>query len=148
MLKYSLPATALLVVGLSACLDDPAGPQCQSYPNAITGTAGDTVITQVGLRYIVEEEGASQLEARWCNRAMVQYTGTLTNGTQFDSGTYTFTPGADNTIAGFVYGVVGMKVDERRRLIIPPDLGYGSQGSANIPPNSTLIFDVELISTQ
>jgi FKBP-type peptidyl-prolyl cis-trans isomerase len=148
MLKYSLPATALLVVGLSACLDDPAGPNCQSYPNPVIGTAGDTVVTEVGLRYLELEPGASQLEARWCSRAIVQYTGTLTDGTQFDQGTHEFTPGADNTIAGFVYGVVGMQVDEKRRLIIPPNLAYGSQGTTEIPPNATIIFDVELISTE
>ena len=151
MLKYSLPATALLVVGLTACLDDPVGTQCQAFENDVLETRGDTVVTEIGLRYIVQEEGTSQLEARWCAQADVHYTGSLLNGSEFDSSIgedpYSFTPGADNTIVGFVFGVVGMQVGERRRLIIPSDLGYGAAGSANIPPNSTLIFDVELVST-
>ena len=148
MLKYSLPAAALMVVGLTACLDDPSGPQCQPFANETTETRGDTVVTEVGLRYIVIEPGATQQVAEWCVQAQVQYVGTLLDGTEFDSGTHVFTPGADNTIPGFMFGVVGMKVDERRRLIIPPNLAYGSQGAADIPPNSTVIFDVELIATQ
>jgi FKBP-type peptidyl-prolyl cis-trans isomerase len=148
MLKYSLPAAALLVVGLSACLDDTTGPECQPFSNPVDEMRGDTVVTQVGLRYIEVEAGASQQEARWCAQAQVQYVGTLLDGTQFDSGTHTFTPGADNTIAGFVFGVVGMQVGERRRLIVPPNLAYGATGTQDIPPNSTIVFDVELIATQ
>lgn len=156
MLKYSLPAVALLAVGLSACLDDPtSNPACEPYSNAVTGTAGDTIITQVGLRYIEVAEGSSQQEARWCSLAVVQYSGQLVNGTVFDSGTLDFTPGAANIIAGFQFGVVGMNVDEQRRLIIPPSLGYRDQtvsdpqtGEVVIPANSTLIFDVQLVSTQ
>jgi FKBP-type peptidyl-prolyl cis-trans isomerase len=152
MLKYSLPATALLVVGLTACLDDPAGPQCQTYENEPVETRGDTIVTEIGLRYIELAPGTSQLTARWCAEADVHYTGTLLDGTEFDSSQggapYTFTPGSDNTIVGFVFGVVGMQVGERRRLIIPPNLGYGSQGSPpDIPPNATIIFDVQLVST-
>lgn len=81
----------------------------------------------------------------------VHYTGSLQNGTVFDSSIgrspYVFRLGARQVIAGWDQGIPGMKVGGRRRLIIPPSLAYGSQGSGGvIPPNATLQFDVELIA--
>ena len=81
----------------------------------------------------------------------VNYVGTLTNGTKFDSSydrnqPYTFRLGAGAVIAGWDQGVVGMKVGGKRRLTIPPSLGYGSQPNGPIPANSTLIFEIELLS--
>ena len=81
----------------------------------------------------------------------VNYSGTLTNGTKFDSsydrGTpFSFTLGAGEVIKGWDLGVAGMKVGGKRKLTIPSDLGYGSRGAgADIPPNATLIFEVELL---
>ena len=92
------------------------------------------------------------------NRVTVNYTGWLydTNaaqnkGTQFDTTTgktpFSFTLGAGQVIKGWDQGVVGMKVGGQRRLIIPPDLGYGSTGAGGvIPGNATLVFDVTLVS--
>jgi len=81
----------------------------------------------------------------------VQYIGTFTNGTKFDSsydrGTpYVFQVGAGRVIAGWDQGVPGMKVGGKRRLTIPPDLAYGSRGQGVIPPNTTLLFDIDLLS--
>jgi FKBP-type peptidyl-prolyl cis-trans isomerase len=83
----------------------------------------------------------------------VQYTGTLTNGTKFDSSydhggePFKFTLGKGEVIKGWDQGVAGMKVGGKRKLRIPADLGYGATGSPpNIPPNAGLIFDVELVS--
>lgn len=81
----------------------------------------------------------------------VQYIGTLTNGTQFDSSydrnqPLSFRIGAGQVIAGFEQGLPGMRVGGKRRLTIPPSLGYGSQPVGPIPPNSTLKFDIELLS--
>lgn len=76
----------------------------------------------------------------------VTYVGTLTNGTQFDAGTFSFRLGANQVIAGFDQGVLGMRVGGRRRLTIPPNLGYGSQANGPIPANSTLKFDITLVS--
>jgi len=69
-------------------------------------------------------------------------------GTQFDAGTFSFVVGA-GVITGFSQGVTGMQVGGIRRVVIPPNLGYGSQGSgATIPPNATLIFEIELLAVQ
>ena len=84
----------------------------------------------------------------------VHYTGTLTDGTKFDSsvdrGTpFTFNLGAGDVIQGWDKGFAGMKVGGKRKLTIPSALGYGERGAgASIPPNATLIFDVELLKVQ
>ena len=92
--------------------------------------------------------------------ATVNYTGWLYNtgaadnkGTMFDSSLnpgrtpYTFTVGT-GVIQGFSQGTIGMRVGGQRRVIIPPNLGYGSQGSGPIPPNATLVFELELLAVQ
>jgi FKBP-type peptidyl-prolyl cis-trans isomerase len=81
----------------------------------------------------------------------VHYIGTLTNGSKFDSSydrnlPYTFLVGAGRVIAGWDQGVPGMKVGGKRRLTIPPDLAYGSQGRGVIPPNATLVFEIDLLA--
>jgi len=83
----------------------------------------------------------------------VNYVGTLTNGTKFDSSydrnqPFTFTLGGGQVIKGWDEGVVGMKVGGKRKLVIPPSLGYGDHAMASIPANSTLVFEVELVSVQ
>lgn len=78
----------------------------------------------------------------------VTYVGTFTNGTQFDANStgFTFRVGAGQVIKGWDQGLVGMRVGGKRRLTIPPNLAYGSQGNSSIPPDSTLKFDIGLLA--
>jgi len=84
----------------------------------------------------------------------VHYTGWLTNGTKFDSSKdrndpFVFPLGAGHVIRGWDEGVQGMKVGGTRKLTIPADLGYGARGAGGvIPPNATLVFEVELLKTE
>ena len=101
---------------------------------------------------LVVGEGA---EAQDFNKVVVNYTGKLEDGSVFDSslkpnsGPFTFTLGVGSVIKGWDMGVKGMKVGGKRKLKIPPELGYGPKGAGNtIPPNATLIFDVELLEVE
>ncbi|MCR4274839.1 MAG: FKBP-type peptidyl-prolyl cis-trans isomerase [Candidatus Campbellbacteria bacterium] len=104
-----------------------------------------------GLTVEVLQEGSGQ-EAKAGDAVSVHYTGTLTDGTKFDSSVdrgvpFEFQLGVGQVIAGWDAGVAGMKIGEKRKLTIAPELGYGAQGAGGvIPPNATLLFDVELLA--
>lgn len=92
-------------------------------------------------------------EAKAGQMATVHYTGWLPDGTKFDSSRdrgdpFAFPIGAGQVIKGWDEGVAGMHVGGRRLLVIPASLGYGDKGSDPIPPNSTLVFDVELLGVK
>jgi len=140
---------AALVAGLavSAC-----GSSSSSSPSATTSAPFSQTDLRVGT-------GADAVAGK---RLTVNYTGWLhdsskpdNKGTQFDSSLgagrspFTFTLGAGQVIKGWDQGFAGMKVGGQRRLVIPPELGYGASGSGSvIPPNATLVFDVELLDVQ
>ena len=112
--------------------------------------SGQPTTTSSGLQYwdIVVGTGATAAPG---NTVKVHYSGFLTNGTKFDSSRdrgepFSFPLGAGQVIKGWDEGVPGMKVGGQRQLRIPPQLGYGAAGAGGaIPPNATLIFDVELL---
>jgi uncharacterized caspase-like protein len=112
-----------------------------------------TVTTPSSLKYVVLKEG-NGATPKPGQTVIVHYTGTLKNGTKFDSSRdrgqpFEFVIGKGKVIKGWDEGLSTMKVGERRQLIIPPNLGYGASGAGNvIPPNATLIFDVELLGVK
>lgn len=147
MKSRALFATAALTLVLAACNNEPTGPECQPLTLTRTATAGDTVALNTGVRYIQTRAGTGGV-VEYCRAVAVSYTGYLSNGTRFDSGQLAFTPGFQEVIPGFEQGIVGLKVGGARRIIIPPDLGYGNRQQGAIPPNSTLVFDVEVGAVQ
>jgi FKBP-type peptidyl-prolyl cis-trans isomerase FkpA len=118
--------------------------------NAPTKVTGDGVKTDSGLQYWDIKVGTGE-EAKSGDHVKVHYTGWFTSGKKFDSSVdarqpYSFTLGGGNVIKGWDEGVVGMKVGGKRQLRIPPELAYGGKGYKDIiPPNATLIFDVQLL---
>ena len=151
-LKGLCVATAALVV--AAC----GGGDTESQDPAAEDP--DTVTTESGLTITTTQTG-SGAAAEPGNLVSVHYTGWLYapdadggRGAQFDSSVDRGTPfqfplGAGRVIAGWDEGVAGMLVGERRELLIPPDLGYGARGAGGvIPPNATLLFEVELLGVE
>ena len=108
------------------------------------------VTTKSGLKYIDQKEGTGE-RARAGDTVEVHYTGWLKNGKKFDSSVdrgepFSFTLGARMVIKGWDEGVAGMRVGGKRKLIIPPELGYGKRGAGGvIPPDAELTFEVELL---
>jgi FKBP-type peptidyl-prolyl cis-trans isomerase FkpA len=108
------------------------------------------VTTKSGLNYEELQVGNGD-EAKPGDTVEVHYTGWLKNGTKFDSSKdrgrpFSFALGAGRVIKGWDEGVAGMKVGGKRKLVIPPELGYGTRGAGNsIPPDAQLTFEVELL---
>jgi FKBP-type peptidyl-prolyl cis-trans isomerase FkpA len=139
--KLALIAVFVAVLGLSACGGDSGGttagkPATLAKTDVVAGTGAEAVTGKM---------------------VKVNYTGWLysdtaagNKGAQFDTsagkGPYEFKLGAGTVIAGFDQGVTGMKVGGKRVVMIPSSLGYGASGSAGIPPNSGLVFEIELVS--
>ena len=122
----------------------------QNIIAAATKKAPKTVTTPSGLKYTILKAGKGATPKSG-QEVFVHYTGTLTNGKKFDSSRdkgqpFSFKVGAGQVIPGWDEALSTMKVGERRKLTIPPKLGYGAAGAGGvIPPNATLIFDVELL---
>jgi FKBP-type peptidyl-prolyl cis-trans isomerase len=149
MYRY-VAAGLVAVVGIILLVSACAKKGAQNQANTTAAPAGKLVTTASGLQYEVLKEGDGAV-AKAGQTVAVHYTGWLTNGTKFDSSVdrgqpFQFVLGTGQVIKGWDEGVAGMKVGEKRKLTIPSNLGYGDRGAGNvIPPNATLVFDVELL---
>jgi FKBP-type peptidyl-prolyl cis-trans isomerase len=157
--KLLIPTIMMFAAALTVAQTAPKNKPVRianTRPNtkAPTKVTGDGVKTDSGLQYWDIVVGTGKV-AKEGDGVRVHYTGWLTNGKKFDSSVdagrpFTFVLGNGEVIKGWDEGVAGMKVGGKRQLHIPPDLGYGENGTPDgtIPPNSSLIFDVQLLSVQ
>ncbi len=164
MNKIILPIVFCIVIGFgfyylskifnSQTLPEPAGEQLQELKQG-NEFESQKISQSDGQDLEIEilKQGYGK-EAKDRDTVSVHYTGFLADGTKFDSSLdkgrpFSFTLGAGQVIKGWDLGVKGMKIGEKRRLVMPPELGYGAAGAGGvIPPNSTLIFEVELLEIQ
>ena len=127
--------------------------QVKTKEKTVDTTNVNIVTTATGLKYVDEVPGTGSLPKQG-QPVKVHYTGWLENGKKFDSSVdrgqpFEFTLGVGQVIKGWDEGVSTMKVGGKRKLIIPAQLGYGERGAGGlIPPNATLIFDVELLAVK
>ena len=141
-------AALLLPLAATACGDDPVGP---TYPEDVNFAASLGVDLEQMERlpsgvYIQTLQSGDGLPVN-SGEVTIAYTLWLPDGTEIeDNPSFQFILGQTNLIPGFVDGITGMRVGERRLIVIPSELGYGSQGTSSIPPNSVLVFLVELLS--
>jgi FKBP-type peptidyl-prolyl cis-trans isomerase len=153
--RYVALGLAVLLIGVAVYVTACAKKESQNQTAAgSTTTAGPAIITTAsGLQYQVLQPGSGAV-ATPGHMVSVHYTGWLTDGKKFDSSVdrgqpFQFSLGAGQVIKGWDEGVAGMKVGEKRKLTIPANLGYGERGAGGvIPPNATLVFDVELLGVQ
>lgn len=156
MPTLKLLSLAAVFAVAAACFDTPTDLECAPTSFSIASASGDTTITTTGLRYIPGAAGVGD-EVAWCEPVTIHYTGYLLDGTKVDSSRdidpptpLRFRPGFSGVIDGIEQGVIGMRTGATRRLVIPPELAYGAgsrirNGEVVIPPNSTLVFDIEVL---
>jgi FKBP-type peptidyl-prolyl cis-trans isomerase FkpA len=145
-MRFRLLALSGLLLAATSC--EPSGPTGPSDPATETYAASLGVdiasMTKVDANLYYKDLVVGTGAVAAANK-VVTYSGFLTNGTSFDSGTLDPTPLNDaNLIAGWVVGIPGMKVGGKRKLVIGSNYAYGSRGNGSIPGNATLVFDVEL----
>jgi len=146
----------ILVIGLISC-NKPSNKDKEIMEETQSTTisepvVGEEITTESGLKYIDDVLGAGEFPKAG-DKVKVHYTGTLEDGTKFDSSRdrnqpFEFPLGQGRVIKGWDEGFMSMTEGTHAILTIPPELGYGSRGMGKIPPNSTLIFDVELLEVK
>ncbi len=120
-------------------------------PAGTNAPAGDMKTTASGLKYQVMKQGTGTVSPKATDTVKVHYHGTLQDGTVFDSSVQRGEPAVfplNRVIPGWTEGLQLMKVGDKFKFVIPPDLAYGPGGQGPIPPNSTLVFEVELLEIQ
>lgn len=157
MNNKTVTAIAVIVgLGLVVWAFTTRAPAEQQKPmtNSMNGQGGTEGERAGGLVIEVLQEGEGEKEAAAGDTISVHYTGTLEDGTKFDSSLdrgqpITFELGRGRVIKGWDQGIEGMKIGEKRKLTIPYQLAYGEEGRPpTIPPKATLIFETELVSIQ
>ncbi|MHB1276820.1 MAG: FKBP-type peptidyl-prolyl cis-trans isomerase [Bacteroidia bacterium] len=149
MIKSSMLLAGLTLIGFLSCSNDKTA---QADSKTTDMIQGDTTTTASGLKIVFTKKGDGK-QAVAGNVVKVHYVGKLTNGTEFDNSVKRGDPiefplGQGRVIKGWDEGIAMMKVGDKATLVIPPNLGYGAQDMGTIPPNSTLIFDVELVDVR
>jgi FKBP-type peptidyl-prolyl cis-trans isomerase len=151
-------AILLGVLTLAGCTD-PIGPtRCEATPFTVTQD-GDTTVTSTGLKWVDGLPGTGPNVVEWCRSIAIHYEAYLADGTRFDSSRerdtpFIFTPGLGVLIDGLEQGVIGLRTEGTRRLIIPPALAFGAEGRRDaggqviVPGNATVIYDIEVLLIQ
>jgi len=154
MTKYVAAIAVMLALTAVFVIAQTVRKSAAPNTSAPTKVTGDGVKTDSGLIYWDIRVGNGEA-AKEGSHVRVHYTGWLTTGKKFDSSVdagkpFDFTIGNGEVIKGWEEGVAGMRVGGKRQLRIPPELGYGAEGTPGgpIPPNATLIFDVQLLGVQ
>ena len=124
----------------------------RGWSGSRNGVPGVEITTPSGLKYTDEVIGTGE-NPRPGSTVTVHYTGTFPDGRKFDSSfdrgqPMVFRLGIDPMVKGWEEGMMTMKVGGKRKLIVPPELGYGAKGRSGIPPNSTLVFEIELLGVK
>ncbi|NJK35314.1 MAG: FKBP-type peptidyl-prolyl cis-trans isomerase [Oscillatoriales cyanobacterium SM2_2_1] len=149
LISFGITAVCILLIVI-AQMTAPAAIAAPANMAQTPNTMTDLIMTASGLKYkdVKVGDGATPKTGQ---TVVVHYTGTLEDGTKFDSSRdrnspFSFKLGVGQVIKGWDEGLSTMNVGGRRTLVIPPELGYGARGAGGvIPPNATLIFDVELL---
>ncbi len=145
-------AAALLLMGCNDAKKAPADSSAGATPGNLSNSKNEMTTTPSGLKYQVLKHGTGTVSPKPTDTVNVHYHGTLLNGTVFDSSVERGQPISfplNGVIRGWTEGLQLMKVGDKFKFEIPPDLAYGAASpSPKIPPNSTLVFEVELLGIQ